>query len=74
MGQGRKEMSLPPAVEISVNVQKAAEISLAHFYSRGDLVFIKILLKIEIQFCVKMYMEHFPALPSSSSFPVPHLC
>lgn len=45
-------MSLPPAVETSGNFQRAAEISPAYFCSCGDFVFIKILLKIEIQFCV----------------------
>lgn len=68
-GTGQEGNVSAPAGESSVNFQRAAGISLAYFYSDGDFLFIKILLKIEIQFCVIMFMEHFPALlPPPSQF------
>lgn len=68
-GTGQEGNVSAPAEETSVNFQRAVEISLAYFCSDGGSVFIKILLKIEIQFCVIMFMEHFPALhPPPSQF------
>lgn len=41
VGQGRKEMSLPPAVETSGNFWRAAEISLAYSCGWGDFCIYK---------------------------------
>lgn len=68
VGQGRKEMSLPPAVETSASFQRAAEISNIFLYWWRFCIYKTITRDRDTVLCYNLHV----AFPCSSSFPVPH--